>query len=222
MFNGTHHILTHGVLARDRGLWYTGNALIRGEIEGLSTPIPTRILTQLGIDYYYMDKVIATLSRESHRALGVRPVPKNAIYYMRFETVLESFQRLKDSRMNPIQFEWLQNLLLDHKTFRAILKRFPSLRSRDNSHFKLMPNIKILYIGFPRRWSEIVLVEGTNIEDVLITVKRNDTVSDELVFSVGQTIADLVELQDGLMAIIKKGIRESIADVEALKDNPSI
>lgn len=213
-------LFTMGTRRQDGSLWYTGNNLIRDEIERRSIVLPARQLTHPGDSTYHMDRGLCSQGPASYQYIGTRPISKDALCYMDYNTAFRVFERFDTCRPDSgISWAWLTNLLLDYRTFRALLEEY-TLNDRcieQPSPFRCLSGLKVLYLGFARRWTEVVLVEGHSAEDILINV--------EPVKEAGKQRGDPPEWRPkfpddvlphaGLEAMISSALQESAEDVLA-------
>lgn len=222
--DGEPNVLTKGVRRNDQGLWHTGNNFVRGEVERSSIMLPTLQLTHPGNCIYYLDEGVCSHSRALHRFIGDRPVPKALVFYMNYDTALNLFGGFHYPHESSMAgWASLTNLLLDYQTFRALGQGFRST----NRHVGTVPpllylsGLKVLYLGFARRWTEIVLVEGPSVDDLLIRVQPVSKIVD------GDSETEIVVwkldipegkcLHQGLQAMILTALLESAEEVKALQ-----
>jgi hypothetical protein len=140
---------------------------------------------------------------------------------MEYETALGVFEKIEDLLSRPSQLEWLTNILLGYQTFLSLLRQFPPNCTRVGQvpPFEALPNLRRLYIGFARRCTEIVLVEGIRAENVFIPIEAVEESHDEHGIPTKWHVAGCggVELHAGLEAMIMAALHDSSRDIGALK-----
>ncbi|KAI4600868.1 hypothetical protein KJ359_013031 [Pestalotiopsis sp. 9143b] len=224
------HILTQGATSQLSGLWHTGNRLLRGEIERRSTLLPARLLTDAGLNCYYINRGLTKTTAEQHHGIGLRPVPDGAVIFAGLATVLRLCSAGDVLRPERRRLEWLSGLLVDHYTFRALLRQraedelFYPPPSEDGGSsqqppFHFAPNLRMLYLGFGRRLGDVVMMEarcaGTALLPVRVLEQDSDDDSDH--GPSGLVVDEGEELHGGLEAMIELAARESLPDVRELE-----
>lgn len=224
------HILTQGATGQLSGLWHTGNRLLRGEVERRSTLLPSRLLTDPGLNCYYINRGLTKATAEQHHYIGLRPVPDGAVIFAGLATVLRLCSRGDVMRPERRRLEWLSSLLVDHYTFRALLRQraedelFYPPPSEDGSSsqppFRFAPNLRTLYLGFGRRLGDVVMMEARCAGVALLPVQvlEQDGDGDDSDHGPSGLVVDEgEELHGGLEAMIELAARESLPDVRALE-----
>ncbi|ETS74953.1 hypothetical protein PFICI_13437 [Pestalotiopsis fici W106-1] len=237
------HVLTRGIKSKDRGLWHTGNRLVRAEVERRCCPalLPVRQLTDPGSHRYLINQGLTRSTPERHRDMGQRPMPRGTVFYVGPEVasmlLLLSEERpvhddgstLGQVENGRLHLDWLENLLLDHHTFRVLLRQ--AERTGNDQPFRFAPNLRTLYLGFGRRWTEVVMIEARSAEDTLLPVRllqppsssRDDDDDDVgeptglVMMAVGGHAGREQEMHGGLTAMIMDAARQSLSDVRALE-----
>lgn len=226
------HILTQGATGQLSGLWHTGNRLLRGEVERRSTLLPARLLTDPGLNCYYINRGLTKATAEQHHYIGLRPVPDGAVIFAGLATALRLCSRGDVMRPERRRLEWLSSLLVDHYTFRALLRQRaedelfypPSSEDGGGSQppFRFAPNLRTLYLGFGRRLGDVVMMEARHARAALLPVRvleqdGDDDDSDNNHGPSGLVVDEGQELHGGLEAMIELAARESLSDVRALE-----
>lgn len=228
------HILTQGATSQLSGLWHTGNRLLRGEIERRSTLLPARLLTDAGLNCYYINRGLTKTTAKQHHAIGLRPVADGAVIFAGLAAVLRLCSAGDAMRPERRRLEWLSSLLVDHYTFRALLRQRaedelfyppPSVdgSSQQPPPFRFAPNLRTLYLGFGRRLGDVVMMEARCARAALLPVRvpeqqdGGDDNSDGNHGPGGLVVDEGEELHGGLGAMIELAAWESLPDVRELE-----
>ncbi|KAF2995436.1 hypothetical protein E8E14_003083 [Neopestalotiopsis sp. 37M] len=248
------HVLTSGTPWEDRGLWYTGNALIRADVERHccrpSSLLPVRRLTDPGSQEYCINEGVTRSTPERHHAIGRRPLPRGTVFYagpevvsmISEESLLVPCDDEVDGNISSApapaarprrllsSIDWLENLLLSHQTFRALIRH--AERTGSDRPFGFAPNLRTLYLGFGRRWAEVVMLEAQSAADALVPVRllqqssssgSSSRVADAsapiglVMLAMGDTPGSEGRMHVGLTAMIMDAAKQSLSDVRALE-----